>query len=368
MGERGLHKALNEYYKLSASQRNMRMCGMRAGGAPGLMCTLLHSLLIPQLPAALSPPALLGALGWLLFTAAWLLYHTTAVTIPLALWLVFAADGRLALGSSGAAAVEAAARLHPAAGAAMARMQAVAAELPAHPAAAALLALGLLVALRAAEGAVLRRRQERWELRQRRITAADVQARYSAWALPGSSSAPGAGNAAAATAAAAARRAQRREELLDVLRGEVRALWHTVYGGESLPADQLQHLPGVRCLPVCCLDTAPTTLLCGQPEVTLLALSLFTQHFAAAPLRCSGCLQMHMTQWPGCAGTLVWSHHPPRSQTVATCCWALFTRSSRLWGSHDTCTWWTGSAGPHSLVKAALCSSSRSSSSSSITC
>lgn len=243
MGERGLHKALNEYYKLSASQKNMRMCGMRAGGAPGLLCTLVHSLVIPQLPAALSPPALLGALAWLLYAAAWLLYHSAAVTIPLALWLVLAADGRLALGSSGAAAVEAAALLHPAAGAAMARMQTAAAELPAHPAAVALLALGLLVMLRAAEGAVLRRRQERWQLRQRRITAADVQARYSAWALPGSSSiAPGAGDAAAA--AAAARQQQRRQQVLDVLRGEVGALWHAVYGGESLPADQLRSLQG----------------------------------------------------------------------------------------------------------------------------
>ncbi|KAL4452766.1 hypothetical protein ABPG75_008428 [Micractinium tetrahymenae] len=241
MGQLGLHKALNEYYKLSASQRTMRLCGR--GGAPSLLCKLVHATVCPQLPAALAPPALLAAGGWLLYAGAWLLYSTAPLTIPLALGLACAADGRLGLAPHAAAA---AARLHPAAGGAAACLSRAALQLPAgmqHAAVMAALLGGLFLLLRLAEAAVLSRRRERWEAAQRRIAAADVQAAYAGWALPGAAADP-----APAPAAALEQPQQLRAApplpppspaLLSVLQGEVHQLWHSVFA-TPLPASSLQ--------------------------------------------------------------------------------------------------------------------------------
>lgn len=220
----------------------MRLC--QRGGAPSLLCTAVHALLIPQLPAALSPPALFAAVGGLAYAAAWVLYQTAALTIPLALWLAFAAGGSLGLSP---AAVAAAGRLSPAAGDAAARLAARSVPLPAplagHPWAALVVLPVLLVLLRLAESAVLARRLERWQRRQARVTAADVQAAYAGWALPGS---PGGASPSAASAAAAAEAEQVQRQQLDQLRREVGRLWAAVYGGESLPAEQLGGLQGER--------------------------------------------------------------------------------------------------------------------------
>jgi hypothetical protein len=215
---------------LSASQRNMGLCGGKGGSPPACLCRLLSRLLAPQLPAALAPPALAGALGALLYAAAWLLHASAPLTLPLALWLLFAADGRPALAPGPLAA---AAALHPVAGSGAARLQAAAAALPrvSRPAAAALLAL-LLLALRAAEGALLRRRQRRVEASARAVTAAQVQARYAGWRLPGADD----GAAAATDAGAAAAR-----QLAAELRAEVEGAWRSVF--DSPPPPELTGCP-----------------------------------------------------------------------------------------------------------------------------
>ncbi|KAI7837983.1 hypothetical protein COHA_008165 [Chlorella ohadii] len=240
MGQLGLHKALNEYYKLSASQRNMRLCSR--GGPPGVLCTLLHTLFVPQLPAALAPPALFAAAGSLLYAAAWLLYNTAALTIPLALWAAFAADGSLSLTPVAAAA---AAQVLPAA----ADPLPLPAPLAGHCGAALLLLPLLLLALRVSEAAVLRRRQQRWEAAKRTVTAADVQARFAGWALPGSGGSGGASFSAEVPVAAAAGAVHHEQQQLTrqqeaALLREVGQLWQAVYG-EGLHADQLQTLPDV---------------------------------------------------------------------------------------------------------------------------
>lgn len=238
MGQLGLHKALNEYYKLSASQRNLQLCG--GCGAPSLLCKAAHAIMCPQLPAALAPPALLAAGGWLLYTGAWLLYSSAPLTIPLALGLACARGGRLSLAPHAAAS---AARLHPAVGAAAARLSRTALQLPAgmqHAAALAALLVALFLLLRLSEAAVLSRRQERREAAQRRVAAADVQAAYAGWALPGAAADAG----SAPTAPPQPRRAppplpSPSPALLSVLQGEVQQLWHSVVG-DQLPASQLQ--------------------------------------------------------------------------------------------------------------------------------
>mgnify|MGYP001811040112 CR=1 FL=1 len=237
--------------QLSASQRRLRLCGGADGGPPSAVCQLVRAFVCPQLPAALAPPALLAAGSALLYAAAWLLYSTAPLTIPLALWLAFAANGQLGLAPQAAAL---AARLHPAAGAAAAQLADVA--LPAalrgaaqRPAAALALLAGLLLLLRLAERAVLRRRQRRWETASRRLTAADVEARYSGWAPP--SSASPASPDAVVLAAEQPPQAQRKAgspvpspPLLLVLREQVGALWHAVYGAAALPTDPLESYEG----------------------------------------------------------------------------------------------------------------------------
>ena len=222
--------------QLSASQRRLRLC--QRGGAPGVLCCMVHTLVVPQLPAALAPPALFAAARALLYAAAWLLYQTAALTIPLALWLAFAAGGSLALSPD---AVAAAARLNPALGHA-ARALPTAAPLPRalveRPGAGLLILPLLLVLLRLAEGVVQRSRQEHWEQRRRRVTAADLQAQYQGWALPGSST------SVRSDAAAAAAVQLEQGAVLDTLRHEVGQLWHAVYGGESLPPEQLTSMQG----------------------------------------------------------------------------------------------------------------------------
>lgn len=225
--------------QLSDSQRNLRMC--QRGGAPSILCCMAHTLLIPQLPAAVSPPALFATAGWLLYAAGWLLYQTAAITIPLALWLAFAAGGSLSLSP---AAVAAAARLHPAAGAAAARLAAGGVALPppltGHPLAATLVLPALLVVLRLAERAVLARWQQQWDRQHARVTAADVQARYEGWALPGTAAA----SPVAPLAAVGQQQEHVRRQQLELLRREVGALWAAVYGGESPPLEQLEGLQG----------------------------------------------------------------------------------------------------------------------------
>ncbi|PRW61291.1 family transcriptional regulator [Chlorella sorokiniana] len=240
MGQLGLHRALHEYYKLSASQRNMRLCSR--GGPPGVLCTLLHTLLVPQLPAALSPPVLFAAAGALLYATAWLLYNTAALTIPLALWAAFAADGSLALTPVAAAA---AAQMLPAAADPLPLP--LPALLAAHRGAGLLLLPLLLLALRLSEAVVLRRRQQRWEAARRAVTTADVQARFAGWALPGASNASVSAEVPAASGGgAAAHHEQRqlaRQQEAALLR-EVGQLWQAVYG-EGLQAEHLQTLPDV---------------------------------------------------------------------------------------------------------------------------
>ena len=227
------------HLQLSASQRNMRLCSR--GGPPGVLCTLLHTLFVPQLPAALAPPALFAAAGSLLYAAAWLLYNTAALTIPLALWAAFAADGSLSLTPVAAAA---AAQVLPAA----ADPLPLPAPLAGHCGAALLLLPLLLLALRVSEAAVLRRRQQRWEAAKRTVTAADVQARFAGWALPGSGGSGGASFSAEVPVAAEAGAVHHEQQQLTrqqeaALLREVGQLWQAVYG-EGLHADQLQTLPG----------------------------------------------------------------------------------------------------------------------------
>lgn len=244
MGQLGLHKALNEYYKLSASQQRMRCCNR--DGTPTMLCTVFHAVVIPQLPAVLAPPALLAAAGWLLYAGAWVLYKSAALTIPLALWLAFAVDGRLSLSP------HAVARLPAAAGSAAARVAGAVLPLPAgmqQPVAAALLLAALLVLLRASEAAVLRRRRQLWEAAQQRVTPAKVQASYAGWAPPS--------DAPYTSVPAAVQQEQRQQgdsaggqqeiaplslqatALLSVLQGEVQQLWHNVIG-DGLPTSMLQ--------------------------------------------------------------------------------------------------------------------------------
>lgn len=228
--------------QLSASQRNMRLCSR--GGPPGVLCTVLHTLLVPQLPAALSPPALFAAAGALMYAAAWLLYNTAALSIPLALWAAFAADGSLALTPLAAAA---AAQVLPAA----ADPLPLPAPLATHRGAGLLLLPLLLLALRVSEAAVLRRRQQRAETACRAVTTADVQARFAGWALPGSG---GSGashdtelHTTAAARAAAGRHEQQQQQLARqqtaLLLREVGQLWQAVYG-EGLHAEHVQTLQG----------------------------------------------------------------------------------------------------------------------------
>lgn len=220
---------------------------------------MVYTLLIPQLPAALAPPALFAAGSALLHAAAWLLYHTAALTIPLALWAAFAADGSLALTPVAAAA---AAQVMPAASAPVP----LPAPLGGHRGAGLLLLPLLLVALRLAEAAVLRRRQERWEAARRAVTTADVQARYARWALPGSS-AGGASPSAAAAAAHAALAQQEQRQQLAALQHEVAQLWQAVYG-ELLPAHQLQSLQGEgagECSCTVCCTQPPDSEPCRPP-------------------------------------------------------------------------------------------------------
>lgn len=218
----------------------MRLCSR--GGPPGLLCTVLHTLLVPQLPAALSPPALFAAARTLLYAAAWLLYNTAALTIPLALWAAFAADGSLALTPVAAAA---AAQVLPAA----ADPLPLPALLAAHRGAGLLLLPLLLLALRVSEAAVLRHRQQCAETAHRAVTTADVQARFAGWALPGSGASHDSElHTAAAARAAAGRHEQQQQQLArqqkaELLR-EVGQLWQAVYG-ESLHAEHVQTLQDV---------------------------------------------------------------------------------------------------------------------------
>ena len=227
------------HLQLSASQRNMRLCSR--GGPPGLLCTVLHTLLVPQLPAALSPPALFAAARTLLYAAAWLLYNTAALTIPLALWAAFAADGSLALTPVAAAA---AAQVLPAA----VDPLPLPALLAAHRGAGLLLLPLLLLALRVSEAAVLRHRQQCAETAHRAVTTADVQAHFAGWALPGSGASHDSElHTAAAARAAAGRHEQQQQQLArqqkaELLR-EVGQLWQAVYG-ESLHAEHVQTLQG----------------------------------------------------------------------------------------------------------------------------
>lgn len=227
--------------QLSASQRELRLCSR--GGPPGVLCTLLHTLLVPQLPAALAPPALLAAAGALLYAAAWLLYNTAALTIPLALWAAFAADGSLALTPAAAAA---AAQLLPEAA------HPLPLPLPlAHSRGAALLLLpALLLALRLSEAAVLRHRQQRCEAARRAVTTAGVQAHFAGWALPGSGgsggaspSAQGLDHAVGGAAHHEQQQAALHRQQEAALRREVGQLWQAVYG-EGVHADHLQTLQG----------------------------------------------------------------------------------------------------------------------------
>lgn len=216
-------------------------------GAPPLLCLLCeaaHRVLVPQLPAVLAPPALLAGARRLLMAAAWLLYCTAAFTVPLALWLLGAAEGRLALAPQAVAAAD---RLHPAAGAAAQRLQGLLAALP-HPsraAAAAGLAV-LLVLLSIADRTVASARQEEWERRRRRVTAASVEACYDGWLLPGgrrAGAAAAVGDTAAAAAAAAAAGAQRQQQLLGLLRLEVGRVWHSVFDAQ-LPPEHMRSVAG----------------------------------------------------------------------------------------------------------------------------
>ncbi|KAI3432692.1 hypothetical protein D9Q98_004235 [Chlorella vulgaris] len=262
MGQLGLHKALNEYYKLSGSNRNLRMCGMRKGAPPllCLLCEAAHRVLVPQLPAVLAPPALLAGARRLLMAAAWLLYCTAAFTVPLALWLLGAAEGRLALAPQAVAAAD---RLHPAAGAAAQRLQGLLAALP-HPsraAAAAGLAV-LLVLLSIADRTVASARQEEWERRRRRVTAASVEACYDGWLLPGgrrAGAAAAVGDTAAAAAAAAAAGAQRQQQLLGLLRLEVGRVWHSVFDAQ-LPPEHMRSVAGI---------SAAVSKLCTETGIAL---------------------------------------------------------------------------------------------------
>lgn len=212
-----------------------------------MLCKLVHATVCPQLPAALAPPALLAAGGWLLYAGAWLLYSTAPLTVPLVLGLACARDGRLSLAPHAAAR---AAMLHPAAGTAAARLSRAALQLPAafqHAAVLAALLAGLFLLLRLSEAAVLARRQERWEATQRRVSAADVQAAYAGWALPGAAADPGPA-APKQPQAAVPPLPPPSPALLSVLQGEVQQLWHSVVGG-SLPASQLQTYEGAAGAP-----------------------------------------------------------------------------------------------------------------------
>lgn len=280
----------------------------------------MHTLLIPQLPAALSPPALIAAAGGLAYAAAWVLYQTAALTIPLALWLSFAAGSSLSLSPAAVAAVT---RLSPSAGATAQRLAARSAPLPeplaGHQLAALAVLPALLLALRMAERAVLARRQERWERRHARVTAADVQAAYQRWALPGS---PAGASPAAASAAAAAEAALLQRQQLQQLRAEVGQLWAAVYGGESLPPEQLGGLQGERWLPPAAGLGAPG--VCGALQACGWAAACpvltFACLFPTIPLP----LQRWLLPWAACAGTLVWScpPQPPMAAPTAmlACC------------------------------------------------
>ncbi|GAB4815140.1 hypothetical protein N2152v2_002186 [Parachlorella kessleri] len=92
MGSLGLHKALNEYYKMTTPKGTPcppRLRG-RGRGSQSLLATLLCATVLRPLPWLLTPEALYAAASWAAHLGALVVYQTAVFTIPLALWLVAA--------------------------------------------------------------------------------------------------------------------------------------------------------------------------------------------------------------------------------------------------------------------------------------
>lgn len=213
----GLHKALNEYYKvrhilatLSASSRaclrvlcskaagratqphRARTCMRRAhppqmtsskpcilgrprkAAGPSMLYTLLCATALRPVPCFLTPEVLSATAGWAAYILALVLYHTAPITLPLALWLA------LSSATGGAQLQLPAATIHalPALGA----LRVPHGALPLRAVLAGVLLF--LAALRVAERAVQRAASRRAACAARALRPEQVEAYYAGWELP----------------------------------------------------------------------------------------------------------------------------------------------------------------------------------------